>query len=88
MLWDAALGASIEVPTLGGVVKLTIPENSQTGKILRLKGRGLPGKPAGDQLVSLVVVVPKAETEEQRALYESMRSLWSGNAQKTTEHSV
>jgi curved DNA-binding protein len=87
MPWDAALGGSIEVPTLGGPVNLTIPPNSQAGKVLRLKGRGLPGKSAGDQLVSLTIVAPKAETEEQRVLYESMRSLWSSNQEKTSEQS-
>ncbi len=75
--WDAALGAVIEAPTLAGKVKLTIPAGSNGGKKLRLKGRGFPGKSAGDHYVVLQVDVPAAENDEQRALYESMKRLWS-----------
>lgn len=71
--WEAALGGKVTVPTLGGKVNLNIPANSQAGKQLRLKGRGLPGKPAGDQIVRLKIVTPPAKTEEQRKLYEQMR---------------
>jgi curved DNA-binding protein len=84
MPWEAAMGASIEVPTLGGTVNVTVPPNSQVGKILRLKGRGMPGEPAGDQYVSLSVVVPEAVTDEQKKLYQSMSSLWSDNPRKTS----
>lgn len=68
--WEAALGASVEVPTLGGKVNLKIPANSQNGSKLRLKGRGL-GK--GDQIVVLKIVIPKVLNEKQKALFESMR---------------
>ncbi len=70
--WEAALGRSVPVPTLGGTVDLKIPPGSQSGTKLRLKGRGLPGKPPGDQYVVLEVVAPKADTPEARALYERM----------------
>lgn len=70
--WEAALGTELNVPTLGGDVKLKIPAGSQSGSRLRLKGRGLPGEPAGDQYVTLKVVLPKATGPEQRALYEQM----------------
>ncbi|MGR9087264.1 MAG: DnaJ C-terminal domain-containing protein [Gammaproteobacteria bacterium] len=70
--WEAALGATIKVPTLGGKVELKIPPGSQTGKQLRLKGRGLPASPPGDQYVTLKVVAPPAETEAARKLYEQM----------------
>ncbi len=70
--WEAALGASVAVPTLGGTVDLKIPAGSQTGKQLRLKGRGLPGVPAGDQYVTLKIVTPPAKTEQAKALYEQM----------------
>ncbi len=71
--WEAALGASITVPTLGGKVQLSIPPNSQTGKKLRLKGRGLcTATQQGDQYVTLKVVIPQPETEEQRRLYREM----------------
>jgi len=70
--WEAALGAEVAVPTLGGNVKLKIPPNSQSGGRLRLKGRGLPGDPPGDQYVTLKVVLPPADTPAARALYERM----------------
>lgn len=75
--WEAALGASIEVPTLNGQVKMTVPANASQGQRLRLKGRGLPGKVPGDQYVILSVVVPKAVTEEQKQAYRTMSELWS-----------
>lgn len=71
--WEAALGGKVTVPTLGGNVNLNIPANSQAGKQLRLKGRGLPGKPPGDQIVRLKIVTPPADTEARRKLYEQMR---------------
>jgi curved DNA-binding protein len=73
--WQAALGATLSVPTLGGRVELRVPAGSDTGRKLRLRGRGLPasGKaPAGDQIVELEVRAPKAETDAQKALYEQM----------------
>ncbi|MBF6024530.1 DnaJ C-terminal domain-containing protein [Lysobacter niastensis] len=71
--WEAALGATISVPTLGGAVELKIPANSEAGRKLRLRGRGLPGNPPGDQIVELEVLAPRAHTDEQRAAYETMR---------------
>lgn len=71
--WEAALGAKVTVPTLGGSVDMKISSGSQSGQKLRLKGRGLPGKPeAGDQYVLLQVMTPPANTDVQRALYEKM----------------
>ncbi len=72
MPWEAALGATIKVPTLGGEVEVKIPRGSQNGDKLRLKGRGLPGKKSGDQFVVLKVVIPKAGSEKQKALYKEM----------------
>lgn len=71
--WEAALGAKVAVPTLGGRVELTIPAGAQSGRKLRLRGRGLPGKPAGDQLVVLKIVTPPAETAQAREAYERLR---------------
>lgn len=72
--WEAALGATVSVPTLGGAVELKIPANSEAGRKLRLRGRGLPGKPAdGDQIVELEVLAPNPQTDAQRAAYETMR---------------
>jgi curved DNA-binding protein len=71
--WEAALGGSIKVPTLGGSVEMRIPAGAQSGQKLRLRGRGLPGEPPGDQTVQLKIVTPPANTPEARALYEQMR---------------
>ena len=70
--WEAALGASVTVPTLGGDVAMQVPAGSQTGQKLRLRGRGLPGATAGDEYVQLKVVLPPAKTAEARAAYEAM----------------
>jgi curved DNA-binding protein len=69
--WEAALGAKVAVPTLGGTVELTIPAGAQTGQKLRLRGRGLP--PSGDQLVSIKLVTPSAETAQAKEAYERMK---------------
>ena len=77
--WEAALGTTISVPTLGGSVDLRVPADSDTGKKLRLRGRGLPGKPAaGDQIVEIEVTAPRAETPAQRELYEQMAEQFGG----------
>jgi curved DNA-binding protein len=77
--WEAALGTTVSVPTLGGRVDLRVPPESDTGRKLRLRGRGLPGKPAaGDQIVELEVYAPKPQTDEQRAHYARMAELFEG----------
>lgn len=75
--WEAALGASIAVPTLGGAVNLKIPKLSQTGKQMRLKGRGLAGNPTGDQYVTLEIVIPAQEKSEADKLYEQLAGIYS-----------
>lgn len=70
--WEAALGASVSVPTLGGTVNLKVPAGSQSGQRLRLKGRGLPGDPPGDELVILEIVTPPASTDAAKAVYRDM----------------
>jgi curved DNA-binding protein len=72
--WEAALGASVTVPTLGGPVEMRIPPGAQSGQKLRLRGRGLPSQPPGDEYVQLKVVLPPADTPQAKALYEEMRS--------------
>ncbi|MGQ0622571.1 MAG: DnaJ C-terminal domain-containing protein [Panacagrimonas sp.] len=74
--WEAALGGRIPVPTLGGTVELNLPAGSQGGKKMRLKGRGLPGSPAGDQTVRLSIVTPPAESETERTAYEGLARLF------------
>ena len=73
--WEAALGATIEVPTLGGAVTLKVPAGSQSGQRLRLRGRGMPAQPAGDQIVTLRIDTPPADSAEKEAFYERMREL-------------
>ena len=70
--WEAALGATVQVPTLGGAVNLKIPAGSQGGQRMRLKGRGLPGEPPGDELVVLEIVTPAAHSEEAKRVYQHM----------------
>jgi curved DNA-binding protein len=77
--WEAALGASVEVPTPTGKVQLKVPANSQTGRKLRLKERGIPGSPAGDLYVLLEVILPASDTDKARELYEAMAKELSFN---------
>ncbi len=73
--WEAALGAHIDVPTPSGQVQVTVPAGSQSGRKLRLKGRGLPGierHPAGDLYLVLDVVLPPASSAKARELYLAM----------------
>lgn len=83
--WEAALGSIISVPTPAGKVELKIPPGSQTGKQLRLKGRGIPTHPPGDQYVTLKIVTPPAETEAARKLYEQMAATMAMNPRADLE---
>ncbi len=71
--WEAALGATVPAPTLAGRVELNVPPGSQSGRKLRLKGRGLPGQPPGDHYVVLKIVTPPADDAALRKLYEQLR---------------
>lgn len=77
--WEAALGDSVTLVTPTGPVELKIPANSQAGKKLRLKGRGLPGKIPGDLYVELSISLPPAEDETARAAYREMKKQFSFN---------
>jgi molecular chaperone DnaJ len=73
---DAALGTSVEVPTLGNKVKIKIPAGTQAGKIFRLRGKGLPSVQSygrGDQLINVNIWTPKSLSNEDEALLEQMR---------------
>lgn len=73
----AALGGSVEIPTINGHARLNIPAGTQPGKVLRLRGKGVPdpnGGGTGDELVNVMVYVPETLTPEQRAAFESMRA--------------
>jgi DnaJ-class molecular chaperone len=76
-IWDyeAVLGAEVTVPTLSGKLSLKIPPGSQTGRVMRLRGKGLPGRgkdPAGDLLFELKVLAPDNLTESERQLFREM----------------
>jgi len=70
--WEAALGAKVKAPTPVSTIELKIPAGSQCGRKLRLKGKGIPGKTPGDFYVHLQVVLPPAEGEDAKNLYEEM----------------
>jgi len=79
---EAALGAEIEVPTLSGRARIRIPAGSQTGRLMRLKGKGMPplkaGEP-GDLFAKLVVVVPKELQPRELELVKELQTLRSEN---------
>ena len=70
--WEAALGAKVTVPALGGAVEMKIAPNARSGQKMRLKGRGLPGNPPGDYYVTFQIVVPPADTKQARDFYHTM----------------
>ena len=70
--WEAVLGASVKAPTPEGSVDLRIPPKSRAGTRLRLKGRGLPGNPAGDLYVVLQIALPPANSDAAMAAYRKM----------------
>jgi curved DNA-binding protein len=75
--WEAALGANVQVPTLGGEVDMRIPAGAKAGQKMRLKGRGLPGAgaaSAGDQYIVLKIVLPPSDSPRARELYEQMQN--------------
>ncbi len=70
--WEAALGATVNVATPDGTVEMNVPAGSQTGRKLRLRGRGIPGSTAGDFYVMLELVLPPASDDKARAVYRQM----------------
>lgn len=76
--WEAALGAKVPVPTLGGNVELRIPAGSRSGRKLRLKGRGMPGRTPGDQIVTLSIQAPPAADDKAKAAYQAFEKAFAG----------
>lgn len=74
---DVALGANVEVPTINGKVKVKVPAGTPSGKVLRLRGKGLPdinGYSSGDIMVHVNVWIPKSLTSEEKTLLEKLKS--------------
>ncbi|WP_434212201.1 DnaJ C-terminal domain-containing protein [[Pseudomonas] boreopolis] len=78
--WQAALGTTISVPTLGGAVELKVPAESEAGRKLRLRGRGLPGNPQGDQIVELEITAPVPADEAQKKAYRNLAKAFGESA--------
>ncbi|HEY9744665.1 MAG TPA: DnaJ C-terminal domain-containing protein [Oculatellaceae cyanobacterium] len=77
---DLVLGGEIKVPTLSGEVAMKIPAGTQPGRLMRLKGQGLPlkgGKGHGDLLVRPKAIIPEHPSEREKALYQELRSLYA-----------
>jgi curved DNA-binding protein len=82
--WEAALGAKIDVPTLNGAVRMTIPPGTQGGTRFRLRGKGLPvpGGSRGDLYAMLRLSIPKTLTPKERELFEELQKISSFNPRK------
>jgi len=71
--WEAALGTTVNIPTpAGSTLELKIPAGTATGRKMRLKGKGIPSKEAGDLYVVPNIVLPSAETDEQKEAYQTL----------------
>jgi curved DNA-binding protein len=70
--WEAALGAVLRVDVPGGALNVRIPAGAQSGRVLRVRGKGIPAEPPGDLLLAIRVVLPSADTPKARELYEQM----------------
>jgi len=84
--WEAALGAKVTVPTLAGRINLKIPAGAKSGQKMRLKGRGLPSKEAGDQFVVLQIMTPPADSDAAKQLYQQMAEELNFNPRETLEN--
>ncbi|MDE6177264.1 MAG: molecular chaperone DnaJ, partial [Paramuribaculum sp.] len=88
----AALGGSVEVPVIGGRVRMKIPAGTQPGKVLRLRGKGLPSpeRPGvrGDELVNVMVYIPETLTESDKEIFEKMRNQPNLQANESTKKSI
>jgi len=70
--WEAALGAVVPVDVPDGELQVRIPPGAQSGRVLRVRGRGIPGDPRGNLLLEIQVVLPEAATPKAKELYETM----------------
>lgn len=88
----AVLGGSVEVPTIGGRVRMKIPAGTQPGKVLRLRGKGLPSSEnrgtTGDELVNVMVYIPENLSDAEKAEFEKMRNQPNFQASESTKKSI
>lgn len=87
----AALGGSVEVPTITGRARLKIPAGTQPGKVLRLRGKGLPspeGYGTGDELINVMVYIPENLTEEEKKTIESLQGKPNMTASDSVKHRI
>jgi len=70
--WEAALGAVVPVAVPDGQLQVRIPAGAQSGRVLRVRGRGIPGEPPGNLLLEIRVVLPEATTPKAKEIYETM----------------
>ncbi|MBU3621758.1 DnaJ C-terminal domain-containing protein [Polynucleobacter sp. CS-Odin-A6] len=78
--WEAALGTTVSIPTpAGSKLELTIPAGTVTGRKMRLKGKGIPSKEAGDLYVVPNIVLPSAETDAQKEAYQALEKVFDFN---------
>ena len=83
--WEAALGATVKVPTPTGSVDLKLPAGTSNGQKLRLKGRGIPGNPPGNFYVTAEFTLPPANSEPAKELYRKMQQEMSYNPREHLE---
>ena len=75
--WQAVLGGKIIVPTATGRLQVSLPENSQSGKSIRLKGKGIPAKEPGDLYLNIRISVPRAESDADRAAWQQLAGYYA-----------
>lgn len=81
--WQAALGEKIHVTTPGGTVAVTLPANSRNDQKIRLKGRGIPAKEAGDLYLVLRIAMPEVRNEADKAAWQALASHYTGHTATT-----
>lgn len=85
----AALGGAVEVPTITGRARLNIPAGTQPGKVLRLRGKGIPSTDSsgtGDELINVMVYIPENLEAEERAAFESLKNKPNMTPSESTKH--
>ena len=87
--WEAALGAKVEVPTLGGAVHMTVPAGTQSGKRFRLRGKGLPriGSQQGDLYATIRIAIPHPLTAKEQELFQELRKVSSFKPRRSSASS-